>query len=523
MHSNNSKQLKAVVIGSGFGGIAAAIRLRSLGIDVTICEKLDQPGGRASVFKQDGFTFDAGPTVITAPTCLEDVFNVIGKRLEDYCELLPVYPFYQLCWEDGTRFNYGDNLNETLKQILDISGKQDAEGYKEFLAYTEEVFKEGYEKLSDEAFLDWWSMIRVSPQLISLKAYQSVYKTVSQFISNEKIRQVFSFHSLLVGGNPFETSSIYTLIHFLEKKWGVTFPKGGTGALIQAMVKAFKEANGKLLLNCELDEIVTSAGKVEGVRTSTGLFLPADIVVSNADVMHTYKKLLKKTPRGSEMHRSLNKKRYSMSLFLIYFGAKKKFKNISHHMVIFGPRYKEHLKDIFHGDTLPEDFSLYLHAPTVTDPSLAPKDCEGFYVLSPVPHLGNAKINWKTEGPKYAERILDYLDKNYLPDLKENLVTQKIFTPEDFAHNLNAHVGSAFSLEPILTQSAYFRVHNRDEKIKGLYFVGAGTHPGAGIPGVVQSAKATCKVISADYSITGEDFLTKQPASEKISEVGNEL
>ena len=457
------------------------------------------PGGRAYVFRQDGFTFDAGPTVITALPCLEEVFSSVGKNLEDYCELMPITPFYQLCWEDGTRFDYSGDFENTLKQIKELSGDKDVEGYKDFLKYTEQVFIEGYEKLSAEAFLDWWSMIRVSPQLIKLQAYQSVYQTVSQFIKNEKLCQAFSFHSLLVGGNPFQTSSIYTLIHFLEKKWGVHFPKGGTGSLVNAFVKLFEENGGKLILNCELEQILTKNNKVIGVKVKDGQILNADLVVSNADVMHTYKKLLNQSPRGIEMTKNLENKSFSMSLFLIYFGAKKKFENIKHHMVLFGPRYRELLKDIFKNGHLADDFSLYLHAPTVSDPSLAPEGCEGFYVLSPVPHLGLADIDWNVEGPKYADKILNYLDKHYLPGLKENLITQKIYTPFDFEKDLNAHNGSAFSLEPILTQSAYFRCHNRDSSIEGLYFVGAGTHPGAGVPGVVQSAKATCKVIANDY------------------------
>ncbi|MEY4615155.1 MAG: hypothetical protein RJB66_115 [Pseudomonadota bacterium] len=496
------KNPKAIVIGSGFGGLATAIRLQSQGFQVTICEKRDQPGGRAYVYKQDGFTFDAGPTVITAPSCLEEVFESVGKRLSDYCELMPVNPFYQLCWEDGTRFNYGQNLDETLRQITALSGTKDAEGYRQFLSYSEEVFKEGYEKLSAEAFLDWWSMIRVAPQLVKLKAYQNVYQTVGQYVKNEKLRQAFSFHSLLVGGNPFQTSSIYTLIHFLEQKWGVTFPRGGTGALVKAFTRLFHENGGKLLLNCEIDQILVDNKHVSGVRTRRGETLAADLVVSNADVMHTYKNLLDRHPRGPEMTKAIDKKSFSMSLFLIYFGTKKKFSNLAHHMVLFGPRYKDLLADIFDKGHLADDFSLYLHAPTQTDPSLAPEGCETFYVLSPVPHLGLADINWKTEAPKYAQKIINYLEKHYLPGLSENIVTQKIFTPNDFEKELNSYHGSAFSLEPTLTQSAYFRTHNRDEKIAGLYFVGAGTHPGAGLPGVVQSAKATCGLIAEDYERT---------------------
>jgi phytoene desaturase len=516
MPTKKNQKKTAVVIGSGFGGLASAIRLQSLGFKVVVCEKRDMPGGRAYVYKQDGFTFDAGPTVITAPTCLEEVFQSVGKDISDYVTMLPVTPFYQLCWEDGVRFNYGADLDETTAQIKKISGDADVEGYKKFLAYTEEVFREGYEKLSAVAFLDWWSMVRVAPQLLKLKAYQSVYQTVSQFIKNEKIRQAFSFHSLLVGGNPFETSSIYTLIHFLEKKWGVFFPKGGTGALVQGFVKLFKENGGELILNCELDQIVVKDNKVTGVRTQAGDFIQADLVISNADVMHTYKKLLSQNPRGKEMSQELGQKRYSMSLFLIYFGAKKKFDNIAHHMVLFGPRYRELLQDIFKNGELADDFSLYLHAPTVTDPSLAPEGCEGFYVLSPVPHMGLSDIDWNVEGPKYADRILTYLDKHYLHGLKENLVTQKIFTPIEFEKELNAHHGSAFSLEPILTQSAYFRVHNRDKDIEGLYFVGAGTHPGAGLPGVVQSAKATCALIADDYGMKAQTNLNQQKESMNV-------
>jgi phytoene desaturase len=515
----------AIVIGSGFGGLASAIRLQSLGFKVIVCEKRDMAGGRAYVYKQDGFTFDAGPTVITAPTCLEEVFETAGKDIADYCKLMPVHPFYQLCWEDGVRFNYGSSLKETTDQIQAISGSEDVAGYKKFLAFTEEVFREGYEKLSAVAFLDWWSMVKVAPQLIKLKAYQSVYQTVGQFIKNEKIRQAFSFHTLLVGGNPFETPSIYTLIHFLEKKWGVFFPEGGTGALVQAFVRLFKENGGELLLNCELDQIVVKDQQVTGVRTRAGEFIAADLVVSNADVMHTYKHLLSKSARGPAAAKDLAQKRYSMSLFLIYFGAKKKFDNIAHHMVLFGPRYKELLQDIFKKGELADDFSLYLHAPTVTDPSLAPEGCEGFYVLSPVPHLGLSDIDWNVEGPKYADRILTYLDKHYLHGLKENLVTQKIFTPLEFEKELNAHNGSAFSLEPILTQSAYFRVHNRDKDIAGLYFVGAGTHPGAGLPGVVQSAKATCALISEDYGMKAQvpsAGSAKQAADKKTFERGTQ-
>lgn len=495
-----SKPLRAAVIGSGFGGLSAAIRLQNLGIQTTIFEKRDQPGGRAYVYRDHGFTFDAGPTVITAPQCLEELFELSGTKLSNYVELLPVQPFYQLCWDDGYRFDYDGNLEHTLSQIQRRSPK-DAKGYENFLKYSKEVFDAGYTDLVHVPFLDFKSMLKAAPDLIRLKAYRSVYSMVSRFIQDDRLREAFSFHSLLVGGNPFESSSIYTLIHYLERNWGVYFPRGGTGALISALVKLFEEKGGKLKLSSPIEEVLVKNNKVTGIKTG-GKTEEFNLIISNADVMHTYSQLLRNTHRGTQAAQSLMKKRWSMSLFLIYFGTNKKYPDIAHHSILFGPRYKGLLKDIFHRGTLPQDMSLYLHAPTRTDSSLAPEGHEGFYVLSPVPHLGHQKdgseIDWKSEGPKYAERILKRLEDTLLPDLRQNIVTQRIFTPEDFKHELNSHWGSAFSLEPILTQSAYFRTHNRDPEISGLYFVGAGTHPGAGVPGVVNSAKATLHVIESD-------------------------
>lgn len=489
---------KAIVIGSGLGGLAAAIRLQSTGYQTTILEKRDLPGGRAYVYKDNGFTFDAGPTVITAPHCLEELFELSGRKLSDYVEMMPVEPYYRLMWEDGYVFDYGSSVDDTLEQIKRKS-PQDVQGYKNFLNYSKEVFNEGYTKLVHVPFLNWWSMIRVSPQLARLSAHKSVYSQVSKFISDPHLRQAFSFHSLLVGGNPFDTSSIYTLIHFLERKWGVYFPKGGTGALVNALVRLFEELGGKIHFNAEVDFIEESGAQVKSVTLKSGEKFLTDIVVSNADVMHTYDKLLKNSDRASSQRNRLSKMKYSMSLFLIYFGTKKQYPDVAHHTVLFGPRYRELLKDIFHNGKLADDFSLYLHAPTRSDPDLAPPGHEAFYVLAPVPNLSKSEVDWATEGEKYADKILSYLDERYLPGLKENLVTKRIFTPLDFETQLNAHHGSAFSLEPILTQSAFFRTRNKDSKVKGLYFVGAGTHPGAGVPGVVNSAKATVGLIHQDF------------------------
>jgi len=488
------------VIGSGFGGLALAIRLQSAGIDTLILEKRDKPGGRAYVYEDQGFTFDAGPTVITDPTALEELFALSGNRLEDYVRMLPVNPFYRLCWEDGYRFNYVNDQDELDRQI-GLKSPSDVAGYGKFLAYSKAVLQEGYIKLGHVPFPDFRSMIRVAPQLIKLESYRSVYGIVSRFIKDPHLRQAFSFHSLLVGGNPFETSSIYALIHALERQWGVFFPEGGTGALIRGMLKLFGELGGEIRLNVEVDEIVVEQGRVAAVRLKSGEQIACLLTASNADVVHTYDRLMRNDSVAKRKAVSLKKMRFSMSLFVIYFGLKGVRNDLEHHTVLFGPRYRELLKDIFHGDELAEDFSLYLHAPTVTDPSLAPPGHSAYYVLAPVPHLGHADIDWNTEGPRYRDRILAYLEQHYIPDLKRDLVTSRIFTPYDFREELNAHVGSAFSLEPVLWQSAYFRTHNKDQQIKGLYFVGAGTHPGAGIPGVVGSAKATARIIVDEHLV----------------------
>ena len=481
---------QAVVIGAGFGGLALAIRLQAGGCQTTLLEKRDKPGGRAYVYEDEGFIFDAGPTVITDPSCLQELFSLAGRRLEDYVELLPVSPFYRLCWEDGSQFDYVNDQAALDRQIA-LRHPADVAGYRRFLNYSKAVFQEGYLKLGAVPFLSFRSMIQAAPQLARLEAWRSVYGMVSRFIQDEHLRQAFSFHSLLVGGNPFATSSIYSLIHALERQWGVWFPRGGTGALVQAMVTLFQELGGRLELNAPVQTIEVQQGRATAAITEDGRRFPLDLIASNADVVHTYDKLLGHHPRGRKQSANLRRKRFSMSLFVLYFGLRRKPENLQHHTVCFGPRYRELIQDIFKGENLAEDFSLYLHAPCVTDPSLAPPGCSTHYVLAPVPHLGNAPIDWEQEGPRYRDRILAYLEKHYIPGLREDLVTSRYFTPIDFRDELNAHLGSAFSLEPILTQSAWFRPHNRDDLIDNLYIVGAGTHPGAGVPGVVGSAKAT--------------------------------
>jgi phytoene desaturase len=490
-------QRTAAVIGSGFGGLALAIRLQSAGIQTTLIEARDKPGGRAYVYEIDGFKFDAGPTVITDPSCLEELFQLSGRNIADYVELMPVSPFYRLIWEDGTVFDYSNDDEKLLAQIA-AKNPDDVEGYRRFMEFSEGVFREGYLKLGSEAFLDFRSMLEAAPSLIKYQAFRSVYAMVSSYIKDPQLREAFSFHTLLVGGNPFKTSSVYALIHALEKKWGVWFPRSGTHALIRGLVKLFEDLGGQFILGQKVTRIEAGAGHVMGVQLADGTEIKVDTVASNGDVVHTYKDLLGHHPRGVKMSKAMQRKSFSPSLFVIYFGLKKPHPEIAHHTIVFGPRYKELLDDIYSGGGLADDFSLYLHHPTATDPAMAPEGCSGFYVLSPVPHLGKAPLDWNRIAPKYADNILNYLEKRLIPGLREDLVHMSMFTPENFRTELNAHLGSAFSLEPVLWQSAYFRTHNRDDVLKNLYFVGAGTHPGAGIPGVVGSAKATAKLMLAD-------------------------
>lgn len=490
---------RTYVIGAGFGGLALAIRLQAAGIPTTLLEQRDKPGGRAYVWQDEGFTFDAGPTVITDPSAIEALFTLAGKKLSDYVELMPVTPFYRLCWEDGKMLDY-DNNQTLLEQQIAAFNPQDVEGYRRFLAYSQAVFKEGYLKLGTVPFLNFRDMLRAGPQLGRLQAWRSVYDMVAKFIQDDHLRQAFSFHSLLVGGNPFATSSIYTLIHALEREWGVWFPRGGTGALVDGMARLFRDLGGELLLNAEVSQLETQGNRISGVQLKDGRRFDAAAVASNADVVHTYDRLLQHHAVARKRAATLKRKRMSNSLFVLYFGLNQPHAQLAHHTVCFGPRYRELINEIFNSNQLADDFSLYLHAPCTTDPSLAPAGCGSFYVLAPVPHLGTAAIDWQQEGPRFRDRIFAYLEEHYMPGLRDQIVTQRMFTPEDFRDTLHAHQGSAFSLEPILTQSAWFRPHNRDADISNLYLVGAGTHPGAGVPGVVGSAKATAQLMVEDLA-----------------------
>jgi phytoene desaturase len=500
---------KIIIIGSGFGGLAAGIRLAARGFDVQIFEKRDKPGGRAYVFDlpvpqagasaQAGkawFRFDAGPTVITAPFLFEELFSLAGKKLEDYVKLVPLDPFYRIFNHKKEYFDYNSDRDFTLKQIEKFS-PEDKQGYLDFIKTTKPIFEKGFVELGDKPFLKFWDMIKVAPDLIKLRSHQSVYKYVSRFIKNDFLRQCFSFHPLLVGGNPFHTTSIYALIHYLELKWGIHYALGGTGALVNALVKLFVELGGKLYLNTGVTEIIIKNRKVHGIKLHDGFEREAEYLISNADFANTYMNMINGSQRKKFSNSKIKNMRHSMSLFVIYFGTKKKYTdtNLKHHNIILGPRYNELLEDIFTRKTLADDFSLYLHKPGETDPSLAPEGCESFYVLSPVPNLASG-IDWQMQAKRYRDRIMDFLEENYLPGLKENIVVEHFITPEYFRDELSSYLGSAFSIEPVLTQSAWFRPHNKSEEFENLFLVGAGTHPGAGLPGVLSSAKIVDKLIN---------------------------
>lgn len=483
----------AVVIGSGFGGLAAALRLRALGYRVRVLEALDQPGGRARVFRRDGFTFDAGPTVITAPYLLEELFALAGQEMRDHVELMPVDPFYRVWFGDGTCFDYVGDEERLLAQIERFDPR-DVDGYRRLAAHAERIFDVGYTRLADRPFHRPADMLRVIPAMLRLGSYRTVYGLVARYIRDERLRQLLTFEPLLVGGNPFTTTSIYLLIHWLERKWGVHFARGGTTAIVGALVRLLEGQGVELRLGTPVAEIEVRHGRAVGVRTEAGDFHPADVVVSNADPSYVYTRMIPAAYRRKYRDGTVRRKRQSMSLFVAYFGSRRQYPELVHHTILLGPRYRGLLGDIFERKALADDFSLYLHAPTRSDPALAPPGHEAFYVLSPVPN-NRSGIDWERTAAPYFERIVAALEERLLPGLRENLVSPSFLTPHDFEHALRSVDGAAFGPEPVLTQSAYFRYHNRCPDVEGLYFVGAGTHPGGGVPGVLCSAKVLERVV----------------------------
>lgn len=489
----------AVVIGSGFGGLAAAVRLGAKGYRVTVFEKLDAPGGRAYVYRQDGFIFDAGPTIVTAPFLFEELWQLCGRRMSDDVTLRPVTPFYRIRFDDGAVFDCTGDAKAMREQIAWFSPR-DVDGYERFLKASEAIFKVGFEELGDVPFDSWRDMVRILPDMLRLKSYRTVYDFVAAFVRDERLRVVLSFHPLLIGGNPFTTTSIYCLIAFLERRWGVHFAMGGTGRLVSGLVDLIKGQGGAVRCSAEVKQIVVNGGAAAGVRLSNGQIVRADIVVSNADSAWTYKHLLPDVKRKRWTDRRIDRAHYSMSLFVWYFGTRRRYDDVAHHTILLGPRYRGLLEDIFDNKVLSEDFSLYLHRPTATDPSLAPAGCDAFYVLSPVPHLQSG-VDWSERAEPYRRQIEQRLNETVLPGLADNIITSRSLTPRDFHDRLSSYRGAAFGLEPILTQSAWFRPHNRSEEVDRLYLVGAGTHPGAGLPGVLSSARVLDDIVPDAHSV----------------------
>lgn len=498
--AQNSTQ-GVIVIGGGFGGLSAAVRLQSAGYNVTLLEKRNQLGGRAGVIERQGFRFDTGPTIITPPFVVEDIFLEAGRNPEDYVELVSIHPHYRLHYADGTHFDIG-TFEEVAEQIKQLS-PNDLEGYQKWLKILEPIYKLGFEKFATTPFESLWSMFKIVPPAIRLKSYKSVYGLVASYMKNEKLRMAFSFVPLFIGGNPFTTTSVYSLIAYLENKYGMLWVRGGTHRLVEALERVFLELGGIIKLDSEVTkiEVDEKEKRVIGVTTANGDYFSTDIVVSNADVAMTYMQLIDKRFRRKNTDRRFKKAKFSMSLFMVYFGTKKKYPQMPHHNVIFGPRYKELIKDIFERHVLPDDFSIYLHVPTRTDPEFAPPGCETFYACVPVTNQDSG-IDWEEMKEPFKNQILQYLNDNYLPDLLDNIEVCEVFSPQDFEHKLNAYKGNAFQLQPLMTQSGWFRPHNRSRDIRGLYIVGAGTHPGAGVPSVLLSGKITSEQIFLDYGKT---------------------
>jgi phytoene desaturase len=483
----------AVVIGAGFGGLAAAVRLGARGYRVTVLEKLDAPGGRAYVFREGGYVFDAGPTIITAPFLLEELWTLAGRRIEDDIKLEEIDPFYGIRFDDGTVFHCSRDAEAMRAEVARFS-PEDVAGYERFLLKSKQIFEIGFEKLGHVPFHKLTDMARIAPDLLRFSGHRSVHSLVSQYVKNEKVRIALSFHPLLIGGNPFSASSIYCLISYLERQWGVHFVMGGTGELVTGLAGLIEGQGGQVRCNVEVEEITVEEGTATGVRLADGERIKADIVVSNAETGHTYKRLLSGAKRKRWTDAKVESARYSMSLFVWYFGTRRRYEDVDHHTIVLGPRYKGLLDDIFKHKVLAEDFSLYLHRPTATDTSLAPDGCDAFYVLSPVPNLDSG-TDWEAMAEPYRQAIEKRLEETLLPGLKDAVDVSRVMTPLDFEGRLNSTRGAAFGLEPVLTQSAWFRAHNRSEDIKNLYLVGAGTHPGAGVPGVLSSARVLDSVV----------------------------
>jgi phytoene desaturase len=486
---------KIIVIGSGFGGLSAAIRLAARGHDVTIFEKRDQWGGRAYQYNVNGFAFDGGPTVITAPHLFDELYAEAGKKRRDYFDLVPLDPFYRIFNQQGEAFNYQRNTEATAAEVAKFSA-DDVEGYRRFVEGTIDVFKNFY-PYTEKTFPTLGSFAKILPYVFRTGTWRSMYGYASQFVKDDFIRKVCSFHPLLVGGNPFDTPTIYGLIIQFEREWGIHYATGGTGSVVNGLGKLFLDIGGKIHFNTEAKEIVIKNKAATGVKLHDGTIVECDELVCNSDVPFTYKHLISRENRPAWVDLWINNMTFSNSLVVIYFGTNRRYtdsKLTHHNLILGGDNYRRHLGDIFNRMKLPDDMSLYLHMPTRTDDTIAPPGCESFYVLSLVPHL-DAGIDWNTIGPEYTNSVLGFLEENYLPKLRSHIVAQHSIDPLHFRDTLNSYKGAAFSVKPNMMQSGYFRPANKSKVFDHLYFVGAGTHPGAGVPAVVASGKIAAGMI----------------------------
>lgn len=483
----------AIVIGAGFGGIASAIRLRAKGYEVQLIDRCERLGGRAQVFERDGYRHDAGPTVITAPFLIRELFELLGEKLEDHVELVPLPVWYRFRYPDGTTFDYGGTIEDTLAEIARIS-PVDVQGYRNLVAESERIYEVGFEQLADQPFHRFSSMLGCLPAMARLGSHRTVWQLVCRHLQHDKLRQAFSVQPLLVGGNPFSTTSIYNLIHFLERAHGVHFAMGGTGALVDGFERVMRKAGIDICLGTTVKAIETSQGRVTGVTLEDGRTLPADVVVSNADPAFLYARMLEPGQVNVSAKVKTKFSRKSMGLFVLFFGTEGTYDEVAHHTIWLGPRYRDLLNDIFHKQIVAEDFSLYLHRPTATDPSFAPAGHDSFYALVPVPHLNDA-VDWSVEGERLRDRVVEALDASILPGLKARIRSDFFMTPEDFRTRYLSPAGAGFSIAPYFSQSAWFRFHNMAEGPRNLFLVGAGTHPGAGLPGVLSSAKVLERLV----------------------------
>ena len=498
LYSHPKLNKHIAIIGSGFGGLASALRMKKLGFEVTLIERLGSLGGRARVFERKGYKHDAGPTVITAPFLFDELFELFDLKTKDYLDFKPLDPWYRFYFHNGQEFDYKPSIEDTIKEIERFS-KDDAIGYRKLLKHSERIFNIGFLKLSDKPFNNFWEMVKQIPSLLKLQSYLTVSGLVNKYLKNSFMRKAFSIHPLLVGGDPHTTTSIYALIHYLERKWGVYFCMGGTGKIIQELENLALSNGINIMKNTDVEEIILENNLVTGLRLNNKEIVNFNAVICNADPPTVYAEMIK----GKKLKRTFKPEpliQYSMGLFVLFFGTKKQFPSVAHHTIWMSERFKDLLKDIFQNKKLSEDFSLYLHRPTATDPSFAPQGCDSFYVLCPVPNLlGN--INWEIEGPKLKDKIIKELSNTIMPNLED--VVEEVFwmDPNDFKKDYRSMHGAGFSIAPIFSQSAWFRYHNKDPQIKNLYFAAAGSHPGAGIPGVLCSAKIVEKVIKEDFKL----------------------